>query len=152
MKQIFEENHLSDVTPKQPQTEIIAEEMMQEEIAEVIEKAQEEETIIEISDEEFNTNEFRPAFELDEDHEEEADNDVEEAEITKATEEVQISFFDLLGADFKETTFVKVGQNDTSSFENDINVPEEEPENDREEVITKSVSLNEKLSKGINID
>ena len=94
---------------------------------------------------------FIPAFELEKEEEEEL---IEEAPKQEA---VQISFEELIGVDFSDDLFVKVESN---TFEtpieeeleveieavdlNSIELPEEET--------SKTVSLNEKLAKGINID
>jgi len=176
MKQFFEENHLSEIKPTIHIDEVVVDEVLEEEIVvdelvideieevvgeeiEEIELEEEEETLDETSDEEFNTNEFRPAFQLDEDDEEE---ESEEEETPKVMEEVQISFFDLLGGDYRETTFVKVDQSEEIPSENEVDVPEvadfqeQEPDNiieeNAESIESKSVSLNDKLSKGITID
>ncbi|MDD5150316.1 MAG: hypothetical protein PHC28_07500, partial [Flavobacterium sp.] len=170
MKQFFEENHLSASAPKKVKEEIVVEEIVADEVIEEeivvdeieevledeIEEELEEDTINETSDEEFINNEFRPAFELDD------DNDENEVETPKEKEEAQISFFDLLGGDYRETTFVKVDQSEELSSETNVNVPkvadfqEQEPENfmgeSTEDIEPKSISLNDKLSKGINID
>ena len=104
-------------------------------------------------DEEETETPFIPAFELEEKEEEEL---IEEAPKQEA---VQISFEELIGGDFSEDLFIKVESN---AFETPI---DEEPEEvietvsislDEmelpEEETSKSVSLNEKLAKGISID
>lgn len=89
---------------------------------------------------------FLPAFELDV---------VVEEEKPKRPKEVQISFEDLLGADYSEPMFVKVEPVIKPKTETSFQI-------DKEEVITsievkaksstlKSVSLNDKFAKGITI-
>jgi hypothetical protein len=68
----------------------------------------------------------------------------------------------LVGGDYRETTFVKVDQSEELPSKTAIDVPEVpdfqeiEPKNimgeNPENIESKSVSLNDKLSKGINID
>ena len=99
---------------------------------------------------------FIPAFELEK-KEEEEEQIIEEAPKQEA---VQISFEDLIGGDFSDDLFVKVESTafetpkdekvetvlETVSFDLDeIEIHEEVEE-------SKSVTLNEKLAKGINID
>ncbi|MGO4817405.1 hypothetical protein [Flavobacterium sp. W22_SRS_FP1] len=96
---------------------------------------------------------FKAAFELTEDS---------ETEITKLAETVQISFSDLLGGNYSEPHFVKVDdiealppitlfkavhdipESEKAQINTEINPPEIEQ--------AKNVSLNDKLSKGIDID
>ncbi|WP_338407352.1 hypothetical protein [uncultured Flavobacterium sp.] len=192
MKHFFEENYLSELIPMQLEEEIdvekiITEEIVEEEIENVLEEVEEKiavneiikdeeiteeefevvleeefeleekkQAIAETSEEESNKNEFHPAFELDEDDEE------NQEEAPKEKEELQISFFDLLGDDYREATFVKVDSSEELSSENDVDIPaayffEEEKteisiEENTENSELRSVSLNDKLSKGINID
>ena len=167
MRQFFEENYVQDFAPKKRQEEIviekIIEEIIEEEIIEEVlaeeaeEKELEEDEIIDHDFENFKNNEFHPAFELDK----YGDELVETT--PKEIDEVQISFFDLLGDDYRETTFVKVHQREELPSEIlPVGVPEVpdfqelEPENimgeNPENMEPKSVSLNDKLSKGINID
>ncbi|WP_296684830.1 hypothetical protein [Flavobacterium sp.] len=139
--------------------ELILEEEEQEEITEmeepIFEESEELETIDEDEDEEEEIEApFIPAFELEKEEEEEL---IEE---TPKQEAVQISFEELIGGDFSEDLFVKVESN---AFETPI---DEEPEEVMETPsITldeielpgeveepKSVTLNEKLAKGISID
>ena len=194
MKQFFEENHLSEVKPAMTKLEIVAEEEIieeevvdqqtdEDEIAEdestsatevefneiepdeeeeeaEIELEETEETVAESSDEDISTIGFQPAFELDQVEKEE----IVEEEIQNKPEEVQISFMDLLGGDYKETLFVRADQIEVIptpiAFDlpivTDIKEEEEkllaEIELDPKDIEPKTVSLNEKLSKGINID
>ena len=140
--------------------EFILEEEEQEAITEmeepIFEESEDLETLDEDEeheDEEETEMPFIPAFELEKEEEEEL---IEEAPKQEA---VQISFEELIGGDFSDDLFVKVESN---TFETPI---EEEPEVEieavafdldemelPEEETSKSVSLNEKLAKGINID
>lgn len=180
MKQFFEENHLSEGKPAMTKIEIVTENTVEEPIteeeiteeevvAEKIEEVEEEEfaaieleqeIIAESLDEEISDSEFQPAFELDEVEEEE----ISEEEIYAKPEEVQISFMDLLGGDYSETLFVKVDQSEEIPTPIAFDLPtltdfEEEEEKllaeievDPKDIEPKTVSLNDKLSKGINID
>jgi hypothetical protein len=96
---------------------------------------------------------FKAAFELTEDP---------EIETPKQSETVQISFADLLGADYSEPHFVKVEDIEAlppvTTFEavHEISTAEKASINREqtkpESTQTKNVSLNDKLSKGIDID
>ena len=91
-------------------------------------------------------------------------NEVEkELEVPKKTEVVQISFEDLLGGNYNDTFFVKKQQVENIPTTVVIDTPKQEDTTDEQkqnivetETIDKSepkiVSLNDKLSKGINID
>ncbi|BDB56048.1 hypothetical protein [Flavobacterium ammonificans] len=136
--------------------ELVLEEEEQEEMTEMEEPVFEESEDLETlddEDEEDTEMPFIPAFELEKEEEEEL---IEEAPKQEA---VQISFEELIGGDFSDDLFVKVESN---TFETPI---EEEQEVEieavafdldemelPEEETSKSVSLNEKLAKGINID
>ncbi|BDB52010.1 hypothetical protein [Flavobacterium ammonificans] len=140
--------------------EFILEEEEQEAITEmeelIFEESEDLQTLDEDEeheDEEETEMPFIPAFELEKEEEEEL---IEEAPKQEA---VQISFEELIGGDFSDDLFVKVESN---TFETPI---EEEQEVEieavafdldemelPEEETSKSVSLNEKLAKGINID
>jgi hypothetical protein len=186
MKQFFEENHLSEVKPAMTKIEIVAEEeIIEEEV--VVDQETDEDEIAEdestpATEVEFNETEpdeegeeeeipeeepieldiigFQPDFELDEVEKEE----IVEEEIQNKPEEVQISFMDLLGGDYKETLFVRADQIEEIPIPIAFDLPivtdiqEEEKELlakielDPKDIETKTVSLNEKLSKGINID
>jgi hypothetical protein len=182
MKQFFEENHLSETKPIKDQDiivdaeitnqeivdelitveeienileeEIEEEEIEEEEISEVTEDVaeidfQEEEISIEepAAIEESNALDFMPAFELD------IENEIEEP---KKSEAVQISFEDFLGGDYSDTLFVKADQIEETqtpiSFEIPVSDDLQEEESVSEKIEPKATSLNEKLSKGINID
>lgn len=140
--------------------EFILEEEEQEAITEmeelIFEESEDLQTLDEDEeheDEEETEMPFIPAFELEKEEEEEL---IEEAPKQEA---VQISFEELIGGDFSDDLFVKVESN---TFETPIEVePEVEIEAVAfdldemelpEEETSKSVSLNEKLAKGINID
>lgn len=93
---------------------------------------------------------FTPSFELEEEP---------EIVVPIKTEAVQISFEDLLGGNYNETLFVKVQQVENIPTAIAIETPdldllENEPEIsiEAEDVESKTVSLNEKFSTGINID
>ena len=101
---------------------------------------------------------FEPAFELSQEKEVQT-----ELEIPKKTEAVQISFEDLLGGNYHDTLFVKKQQVDTIPTAIVIETPKEVlpaeepklenvPEESAEKAEPKTVSLNDKLAKGINID
>jgi hypothetical protein len=145
---------------------LILEEEEQEEITEMEEPVFEEEEDLETLEDEIEDEveeeeieaPFIPAFELEKEEEVE-DEIIEEAPKQEA---VQISFEDLIGGDFSEDLFVKV---ESTAFETPIEAePESAIENatieldeialpEEEEVEeSKSVTLNEKLAKGINID
>ena len=183
MKQFFEENHLSEVKPAMTKIEIVAEEIEEEEsivdevvvvveTEEIFEEEEvaiepEEETAAETVDEEIDQVDFLPSFELDEEEEEER---IVAEEIQAKPEEVQISFMDLLGGDYTETTFVKVDHDAEKTSPLDFDLPKETAlpketniQKEREELLAemelnpkdiepKPVSLNEKLAYGISID
>ena len=182
MRQFFEENHLSETKPIKVQDEIVVEEITQQEIVdediivgeienvseeeieeeeieeEEIEEAREDVAEIDFQEEEINIEEpaaieesnvlgFMPAFELD------IENEIEEP---KKAEAIQISFEDFLGGDYSDTLFVKADQIEETqtpiSFEIPASDDFQEEETISEKMETKATSLNEKLSKGINID
>lgn len=182
MRQFFEENHLSETKPIKVQDEIVVEEITQQEIVdediivgeienvseeeieeeeieeEEIEEAREDVAEIDFQEEEINIEEpaaieesnvlgFMPAFELD------IENEIEEP---KKSEAIQISFEDFLGGDYSDTLFVKADQIEETqtpiSFEIPASDDFQEEETISEKMETKATSLNEKLSKGINID
>lgn len=125
-----------------------------------IELEKTEETIAESSDEDINNIGFQPAFELDEVEEEEISSE----EIHAKPEEVQISFMDLLGGDYKETLFVRADQIEEIPIPIAFDLPKETDFEEEEKVLLaemklnpkdiepKPVSLNDKLAKGISID
>jgi len=178
MKQFFEENHLAEVKPAMSKLEAVVENV--EEVEEDLEEINEDEIVedeISVSNEvEFNEAEpdeegeseeqvenesssandisFLPAFELDLEA-------GEEVPTPKKAEAVQISFEDFLGGNFDNTHFVKVDPIEniptTIVIESPLGMePQlnfEKPETSNVDAIeTKSVSLNDKLSQGINID
>lgn len=183
MKQFFEENHLSEVKPAMTKIEIVAEEIEEEEsivdevvvvveTEEIFEEEEvaiepEEETAAETVDEEIDQVDFLPSFELDEEEEEDK---IAAEQIQAKPEEVQISFLDLLGGDYTETTFVKVDHDAEKTSPLDFDLPKETAlpketniQKEREELLAemelnpkdiepKPVSLNEKLAYGISID
>ncbi|RKS95059.1 hypothetical protein BC952_0705 [Flavobacterium limicola] len=147
-----------------------ASEMPLEQTEEVIDASEEEEeTVVEreiVASTEMEIEEetvepeapFEPAFELSQEKEVQA-----ELEIPKKTEAVQISFEDLLGGNYHDTLFVKKQQVDNIPTAIVIETPKEvlpaeEPKLDNvsaesaEKAEPKTVSLNDKLAKGINID
>ena len=145
-------------------TELILEEEEQVEITELEEPVFEEEEDLETLEDEIEEEveeeeieaPFIPAFELEKEEEEE-EQIVEEAPKQEA---VQISFEDLIGGDFSDDLFVKV---ESTAFETPkdekvetvletvaFDLDEIELHEEVEE--SKSVTLNEKLAKGINID
>ena len=144
--------------------ELILEEEEQEEITELEEPVFEEEEDLETLEDEIEEEveeeeieaPFIPAFELEKEEEEEEEM-IEEAPKQEA---VQISFEDLIGGDFSDDLFVKV---ESTAFETPkdekvetvletvaFDLDEIELHEEVEE--SKSVTLNEKLAKGINID
>nr|WP_315231240.1 hypothetical protein [uncultured Flavobacterium sp.] len=149
-----ETNIVEEETVEVPLEETISNE-------EVTPEEEKEEPIIEeeIVVEEKETSEpekatFTPAFELS--HEEEVETEVE---APKKMEPVQISFEDLLGGNYHDTQFVKVQQIENIPTAVVIETPkeivaeEEKTAPVKEETVEpKTVSLNEKLAKGINID
>lgn len=101
---------------------------------------------------------FQPAFELSQEKEIHA-----ALEIPKKAEAVQISFEDLLGGNYHDTLFVKKQQIDNIPTTVVIETPKEVVQTEvpetksvatetAEKAEQKSVSLNEKLAKNINID
>jgi hypothetical protein len=174
MKQFFEENHLSDSMPIKLQDVIVADnavveeiiveekvvdEAVVDEIEEVVEEEVaaielEEEIIAKSPEEKLNDFGFLPAFELDKE---------EEAEEPRKAEAVQISFEDLLGGNYAETLFVKVDQSEenptpiafdppkATDFQKEEVKPLAKIGLNPKSIESKTVSLNDKLSKGINI-
>ena len=152
--------------------EIIEEEVVNQEIDEddianegsilkseddVIEIETDEEVEVEeiVKEEKLELNEtgFQPAFELD--------NDVEEEiEISKKAEAIQISFDDFFGKDYSDTLFVKLDKETVTDEPNiDFELPKVNKiaEEYKEEFVAeisevKTVSLNDKMAKGIPID
>jgi hypothetical protein len=141
--------------------ELVLEEEEQEEMSEmeepIFEESEDLETLDEDEEEEYEEEAtdapFIPAFELEKEEEEL----IEEAPKQEA---VQISFEDLIGGDFNEDLFVKVESNafetpveeDAEEVIETVSIALDEMELPEESEETKSVSLNEKLAKGISID
>ena len=156
-------------TTDESETSIAEEETVETPLEETItnedvtaeEEEKEEEPIIEeeIIAEEKETSEpenaaFTPAFELSQEEEVET-----ELEVPKKMEPVQISFEDLLGGNYHDTQFVKVQQIENIPTAVVIETPKEIVAEEEKVVPVKegavepkTVSLNEKLAKGINID
>jgi len=169
MQQVFEDNNLSESKSMKFQDEIVIEESTNKEIVEkdiIVEEIAEEEISevaeevaeIDFQEEEINIKEptvieesndvsFLPAFELD------IENEIEEP---KKSEAIQISFEDFLGGDYSETLFIKADQGELSQTPTAYEMPTAEDlhkeESTSEKIETKATSLNDKLSKGINID
>lgn len=172
MEQSYEYNDISESKSIKVQEEIAVEEstnqkiidevIMVDEIENILEEEIEEVTnevaAIDFQEEEINIEEpavreesddvsFLPAFELD------IENEIEEP---KKSEAIQISFEDLLGADYSETLFIKADHSELAQTPITFEIPA--PENLQKKVSTsekiepKATSLNDKLSKGINID
>ncbi len=141
----------SEIKEKEnPETETTEEIVIAEEKAET-------ETITETTKSETKAPTFKAAFELSEEVEEEVEIDT-----PKKAEAVQISFDDLLGVDYTEPLFVKVDEVNSLPKKNGMESAvktetEEESVIQKEEKLAaketpKVVSLNDKLSKGIDID
>ncbi|WP_369769695.1 hypothetical protein [Flavobacterium sp. WC2416] len=157
-EEVLEDNTLGDFEAdikEQPVTEemptddvVISENEAEEEILVASEEKEEQE--------EEPQHKFKAAFELTD------DSETEEIEIEtpKKPEAVQISFEDLLGGNYNDTLFVKV--DDVPALPPEIvfeaketiveKAPEPIIEEKKEKAEPKIVSLNDKLSKGIDID
>ncbi|CAM3937347.1 hypothetical protein [Flavobacterium weaverense] len=125
---------------------------------EQVEEAEDDKTDVEEEILESESAPFIPAFELSEENEVES-----KLEVPKKQEAVQISFEDLLGGNYNDTFFVKKQQIENIPTVVVIETPkEEEPIAEQklnnftteieEKSEPKTVSLNDKLAKGINID
>ncbi|MEM8522724.1 hypothetical protein [Flavobacterium sp. PL12] len=125
---------------------------------EEVEEAEDDKTDVEEEILELESAPFIPSFELSEENEVES-----ELEVPKKQEAVQISFEDLLGGNYNDTFFVKKQQIENIPTVVVIETPkEEEPIAEQklnnftteieEKSESKTVSLNDKLAKGINID
>ena len=125
---------------------------------EEVEEAEDDKTDVEEEILELESAPFIPSFELSEENEVES-----ELEVPKKQEAVQISFEDLLGGNYNDTFFVKKQQIENIPTAVVIETPkEEEPIAEQklnnftteieEKSESKTVSLNDKLAKGINID
>jgi hypothetical protein len=136
-----------------PNEEITAEET--EETEETEDRILEKEIVVEEKEtSEPETAPFTPAFELTQEEEVQT-----ELEVPKKMEPIQISFEDLLGGNYHDTQFVKVQQIENIPTAVVIETPKEIVAEDEkampakeETTEPKTVSLNEKLAKGINID
>ncbi|MEL1241587.1 hypothetical protein [Flavobacterium flavipallidum] len=130
------ESENNDIEFEEQEPEIEAEEEIQEEIEE---KATEE--VVEIPA-------FKAAFEL-----------TQEPEETKKPEPLQISFEELLGLDYSEPDFVKVDEIPVASTKEIVfeapkteETPIEKAVETAEKTAPKATTLNDKFSKGIEID
>jgi hypothetical protein len=121
---------------------IIDEEISTNEISPEVETEVEIQENKVVESEKPNPLSFSPAFELDDDFDEEP---------TKKLESVQISFEDLLGENYNETLFVKLETKDTLATENIVVTPPKMDLNLQSEK-TENATLNETLTKGIKID
>lgn len=139
MKHFFEEYDVFEFSKNNVIPEIISEEVSieQEEEVVAIENSIEE-------TEEPTAIELEPSLEIEDEQEEKL-----EEEIPNPEKEAQISFLDLLGSDYVETTFVKLDQKAETPPAIAFDIDEEKI---IEVTDLKTVSLNEKLAKGINID
>jgi hypothetical protein len=183
MNEFFEENHLSEDKPAITMLETVADNLVEEEIIkeEFVDQENEKDEIAEQessprtevecneteSEEEDEQQEiiedepaklenagFLPAFELDIEAE-------AVPETSKKEESIQISFEELLGADYKETHFVKVDHNKTNSL--DFELPKEVSfQSEKEDFLTeiqlspkgiepKNVAAIDKQATGISI-
>ncbi len=183
MNEFFEENHLSEDKPAITMLETVADNLVEEEIIkeEFVDQENEKDEIAEQessprtevecneteSEEEDEQQEiiedepaklenagFLPAFELDIEAE-------TVPETSKKEESIQISFEELLGADYKETHFVKVDHNKTNSL--DFELPKEVSfQSEKEDFLTeiqlspkgiepKNVAAIDKQATGISI-
>jgi hypothetical protein len=148
---IEEENDsLEEITDE----EIDAVELSNEDSLIAEEEVEDIENIVEIPEEDTNTDKFKTSFEFS--------DEPKIATIAKP-EAVQISFEDLLGGNYSNTLFVKVDDVESTPAPMVFDVvKEEEPivdpntdnhtETKTAEKEAKIVSLNDKLSKGIDID
>jgi hypothetical protein len=139
------EADIQELQPEKDETDVLEEESH--------ENTATEETVEDVVVEDVVTEEetppaFKAAFELTEDT---------ELEIPKQAETMQISFADLLGGNYSEPHFVKVDdvealppitEFEASKEKAPINIAETKLETAQ----AKNVSLNDKLSKGIDID
>jgi len=152
---VSEEIVVEEIVPE----EIIPEEIVIDAVSEV--EINEEKVVIdEVVEKEEKIEEpkdkygFLPAFELDV---------IVEDETPNRKEETQISFMDLLGADYTEPMFVKLDHSEKAPSKITFDLPKEaNVKREKEETVAsidvntknkepKSVSLNDKFSKGITI-
>ena len=156
---VSEQQELNELkTEEQPQETAIEEILSEENKLTNIEEVASETLDEIVEDSEIEEDPIAPAFEISQ-----VDEIETELEVPKKTEAVQISFEDLLGGNYNDTFFVKKQQVENIPTAVVIETPkEEEPtqepkldENTKENIEKsepKIVSLNDKLSKGINID
>lgn len=169
-----EELATEEITENLEEEILSEEEVVAEEIPQIDENLEEEETVVEefeadiqelqpetkendlseeesqesITAEEETPPAFKAAFELMEDT---------ELEVPKQAETMQISFADLLGGNYSEPHFVKVDDVEALPPITEFEAPEKKASTNVEETKpetaqAKNVSLNDKLSKGIDID
>ena len=115
----------------------------------------EEETEEETATETVEIPEFKAAFELDK----ETETEPKEIEEAKKAEAVQISFEDLLGLSYNEPEFVKIDEIAAPPAKDIVletvekeEIPIQRAVETTEKTAKKTASLNEKFSKGIDID
>lgn len=158
VKAVVEEIIVDEIPVETPEEEKELEAAI-EEVPEIIPEEEDKELEAIVEDEiKIETTQdlgFLPAFELD--------VEVDEEETPKKSEEVQISFMDLLGSDYSEPMFVKVDQSEDTPSKIAFDLPKETNfQFDNEEITAsidvntkrsdpKSVSLNDKFAKGITI-
>ena len=160
---VSEEQELNELQTEEQSQETAIEEVLSEEneVTNIEEVATETPEEIEEIEEETSKNEEEPiipAFEISQ-----VDEIETELVVPKKAEAVQISFEDLLGGNYNDTFFVKKQQIENIPTAVVIETPKVEetiPATKLDEVTIESteklepkiVSLNDKLSKGINID
>lgn len=156
---VSEQQELNELkTEEQPQETAIEEILSEENKLTYIEEVASETLDEIVEDSEIEEDPIAPAFEISE-----LDEIETELEVPKKTEAVQISFEDLLGGNYNDTFFVKKQQVENIPTTVVIESPKEEepsqepkldenPKENIEKSEPKIVSLNDKLSKGINID
>lgn len=140
------ENNNTEFQEAEPEIEVEEESETEEEVEDV-----EEETITE----KVEIPEFKAAFELDT----EAKTETKEIEEAKKAEAVQISFEDLLGLSYNEPEFVKIDEIAAPPAKDIVleavekeEIPVQKAIETTEKTAKKAASLNEKFSKGIDID
>jgi hypothetical protein len=120
-----------------------------------IEEETEEEEVENVAEE---IPEFKAAFELTDEVETEEKQEEKQPEEVKKPETVQISFEDLLGLSYNEPEFVKLDEVPAIPKEvvfeaaKPVETPVEKAVESSERTSPKTVSLNDKLAKGIEID
>ena len=156
---VSEQQELNELkTEEQPQETAIEEILSEENKLTYIEEVASETLDEIVEDSEIEEDPIAPAFEISQ-----VDEIETELEVPRKTEAVQISFEDLLGGNYNDTFFVKKQQVENIPTAVVIETPKEEEhtqepkldENTKENIEKsepKIVSLNDKLSKGINID